>query len=157
MDKVIGDRTRQQGTDLSKIQARFSAKVKLDQPDVEEASSASGSEKNDAGAAELIATIHAQRRQLQDDSTSSTGEDPSQLRRRQPFHQHTYPFARPTRSRCSRLPSRASDHNMFEGNEQLGRRTVHARCRSRGPPSASGRSRLATPATSTRCSGSARR
>ena len=54
MDKVIGDRTRQQGNDFSKIQARFSAKVKLTSQDVEEVISKRLLEKNDAGAAELM-------------------------------------------------------------------------------------------------------
>src|SRR3546814_3117668 len=58
MDKVIGDRTKRQGNDFSKIQARFSAKVKLTSQDVEEVISKRLLGKNDAGAAELM-TIHA--------------------------------------------------------------------------------------------------
>ena len=36
MDKVVGDRTKQQGNDFSKIQARFKTRVKLTSADVEE-------------------------------------------------------------------------------------------------------------------------
>jgi energy-coupling factor transporter ATP-binding protein EcfA2 len=57
MEKVIGDLTKEQGNDFSKIQARFSAKVKLTSQDVEEVISKRLLEKNDAGAAELMA-IH---------------------------------------------------------------------------------------------------
>src|SRR3546814_12211358 len=58
MYKVIGDRTKRQGNDFSKIQARVSAKVKLTSQDVEEVISKRLLEKNDAGAVELM-TIHA--------------------------------------------------------------------------------------------------
>ena len=58
MDKVIGDRTRQQGNDFSKIQARFSTKVKLTSQDVEEVISKRLLEKNDAGTTALK-SIHS--------------------------------------------------------------------------------------------------
>lgn len=52
MDKVIGDRTKQQSNDFSKIKARFKP-VKLSSADVEEVIRKRLLEKNDAGIAEL--------------------------------------------------------------------------------------------------------
>ena len=53
MDQVIGDRTRQQGNDFSKIQARFKTRLKLTSADVEEVIRKRLLEKNDAGVAAL--------------------------------------------------------------------------------------------------------
>ena len=55
MDKVVGDRTKQQGNDFSKIQARFKTRVKLTSADVEEVIRKRLLEKNEAGAAALSA------------------------------------------------------------------------------------------------------
>ncbi len=49
MDKVIGDRTKQQGNDFSKIQARFHTRVKLTSADVEEVIRKRLLEKNEVG------------------------------------------------------------------------------------------------------------
>jgi hypothetical protein len=49
MEKVLGDRTRQQGNDFSKIQARFNTRLKLTSADVEEVIRKRLLEKNDAG------------------------------------------------------------------------------------------------------------
>lgn len=56
MDKVVGDRTKQQGNDFSKIQARFSTRVKLTSADVEEVIRKRLLEKNGTGAAALSRT-----------------------------------------------------------------------------------------------------
>ena len=53
MDKVLGDRTKQQGSDFSKIQARFKTRLKLTSADVEEVIRKRLLEKNDAGTAVL--------------------------------------------------------------------------------------------------------
>ena len=53
MDKVVGDRTKQQGNDFSKIQARFKTRVHLTSADVEEVIRKRLLEKNDDGAAAL--------------------------------------------------------------------------------------------------------
>ncbi len=58
MDKVVGDRTKQQGNDFSKIQARFKTRVKLTSADVEEVIRKRLLEKNEAGTAAL-GTIYA--------------------------------------------------------------------------------------------------
>ena len=53
MEKVIGDRTRQQGSDFSKIQARFKTRLKLTSADVEEVIRKRLLEKNGAGVTAL--------------------------------------------------------------------------------------------------------
>lgn len=53
MEKVIGDQSKQQGNDFSKIQARFSTRVKLTSQDVEEVISKRLLEKNIPGTAAL--------------------------------------------------------------------------------------------------------
>jgi len=55
MDKVVGDRTRQQGNDFSKIQARFKTRVKLTSADVEEVIRKRLLEKNGTGETALQA------------------------------------------------------------------------------------------------------
>ena len=60
MEKVIGDRTRQQGNDFSKIQARFQTRVKLTSADVEEVIRKRLLEKNGAGEAALAAIYAAE-------------------------------------------------------------------------------------------------
>ncbi len=60
MDRVIGDRTKQQGNDFSKIQSRFKTRVKLTSADVEEVISKRLLEKNDAGAAALSGVYAAE-------------------------------------------------------------------------------------------------
>ena len=60
MDKVVGDRTRQQGNDFSKIQARFVARVKLTSADVEEVIRKRLLEKNERGESALRAIYAAQ-------------------------------------------------------------------------------------------------
>ena len=59
MDKVLGDRTRAQGNDFSKIQARFKTRVKLTSADVEEVIRKRLLEKNAAGA-EALESLYAQ-------------------------------------------------------------------------------------------------
>ena len=53
MEKVIGDRTKQQGNDFSKIQARFKTRLKLSSANVDEVIRKRLLEKNDAGTAAL--------------------------------------------------------------------------------------------------------
>ena len=59
MDKVVGDRTKKQGNDFSKIQARFKARVKLTSADVEEVIRKRLLEKNDKGT-QVLEAVYAQ-------------------------------------------------------------------------------------------------
>ena len=126
MDKVVGDRTKQQGNDFSKIQARFKTRVKLTSADVEEVIRKRLLEKNDAGAAELKRDLRqgvapTSRRC----STSSTARRPTATT---PTRQHfvgTYPFVSYQFPLFQAAIEGISDHNVFEGrNSSVGERSM---------------------------------
>ena len=125
MDKVIGDRTRQQGNDFSKIQARFSAKVKLTSQDVEEVISKRLLEKNDAGAAELT-TIHS--KEGGNFKTIFDFVDGAKTYRNYVDADRfisTYPFVTYQIPMFQAAIEGLSDHNMFEGkNSSVGERSM---------------------------------
>jgi hypothetical protein len=125
MDKVIGDRTRQQGNDFSKIQARFSAKVKLTSQDVEEVISKRLLEKNDAGAADLK-SIHAA--EAGNFPTIFNFVDGAKTYRNyvdETRFINTYPFVTYQIPMFQASIEGLSDHNMFEGkNSSVGERSM---------------------------------
>lgn len=125
MDKVIGDRTRQQGNDFSKIQARFSAKVKLTSQDVEEVISKRLLEKNDAGATALE-TIHSA--QAANFPTIFNFVDGAKTYRNyvdEARFVNTYPFVTYQIPMFQAAIEGLSDHNMFEGkNSSVGERSM---------------------------------
>lgn len=125
MDKVIGDRTKQQGNDFSKIQARFSAKVKLTSQDVEEVISKRLLQKNDAGAAELMA-IHVKEGAnfktifdfVDGAKTYRNYVDGGRFISAYPFVTYQIPM-------FQAAIEGLSDHNMFEGkNSSVGERSM---------------------------------
>lgn len=125
MDKVIGDRTKQQGTDFSKIQARFSAKVKLTSQDVEEVISKRLLAKNDAGATELMA-IHV--KEGANFKTIFDFVDGAKTYRNYVDGGRfisTYPFVTYQIPMFQAAIEGLSDHNMFEGkNSSVGERSM---------------------------------
>ncbi|MBX3097309.1 MAG: BREX system P-loop protein BrxC [Fimbriimonadaceae bacterium] len=125
MDKVIGDRTRQQGNDFSKIQARFSAKVKLTSQDVEEVISKRLLEKNASGAAELK-TIHD--KEAANFPTIFNFVDGAKTYRNyvdEARFINTYPFVTYQIPMFQAAIEGLSDHNMFEGkNSSVGERSM---------------------------------
>jgi hypothetical protein len=125
MDKVIGDRTRQQGNDFSKIQARFSAKVKLTSQDVEEVISKRLLEKNDAGATALE-TIYST--QAANFATIFNFVDGAKSYRNyvdEARFVNTYPFVTYQIPMFQAAIEGLSDHNMFEGkNSSVGERSM---------------------------------
>jgi hypothetical protein len=125
MDKVVGDRTRQQGNDFSKIQARFSAKVKLTSQDVEEVISKRLLEKNDVGAAELMA-IHV--KEGANFKTIFDFVDGAKTYRNYIDGGRfisTYPFVTYQIPLFQAAIEGLSDHNMFEGkNSSVGERSM---------------------------------
>ena len=125
MDKVIGDRTRQQGNDFSKIQARFSTKVKLTSQDVEEVISKRLLEKNDTGAAALM-EIHAQ--EAPNFKTIFDFVDGAKTYRNYVDGGRfisTYPFVTYQIPMFQAAIEGLSEHNMFEGkNSSVGERSM---------------------------------
>lgn len=125
MDKVIGDRTKQQGNDFSKIQARFSTKVKLTSQDVEEVISKRLLEKNDAGTTALKA-IHS--KEAGNFPTIFNFVDGAKSYRNyvdEARFINTYPFVTYQIPMFQAAIEGLSDHNMFEGkNSSVGERSM---------------------------------
>lgn len=125
MEKVIGDQTRQQENDFSKIQARFKIRVKLTSADVEEVISKRLLEKNDAGTAELRA-IHA--KEAANFKTIFDFVDGAKTYRNYVDEGHfvgTYPFVTYQIPMFQAAIEGLSDHNMFEGrNSSVGERSM---------------------------------
>lgn len=125
MEKVIGDRTRQQGSDFSKIQARFKTRLKLTSADVEEVIRKRLLEKNDAGVAAL-STIHAG--QHANFKTLFDFVDGAKTYRNYTDEAHfvgTYPFVSYQFPLFQAAIEGISDHNVFEGrNSSVGERSM---------------------------------
>lgn len=125
MDKVVGDRTKQQGNDFSKIQARFSTRVKLTSQDVEEVISKRLLEKNDAGAA-AVRAIYAE--DSPNFKTIFDFVDGAKTYRNYIDESRfisTYPFVTYQIPMFQAAIEGLSDHNMFEGkNSSVGERSM---------------------------------
>ena len=125
MDKVVGDRTKQQGNDFSKIQARFKTRVHLTSADVEEVIRKRLLEKNDEGAValrEIYATESANFKTLFD------FVDGAKKYRNYTDEEHfvgTYPFVSYQFPLFQAAIIGISDHNAFEGrNSSVGERSM---------------------------------
>ena len=125
MDKVVGDRTRQQGNDFSKIQARFKARVKLTSADVEEVIRKRLLDKSDAGQAALEA-IYAN--ESGNFKTLFDFVDGAKAYRNYTDEAHfvgTYPFVSYQFPLFQAAIEGISDHNVFEGrNSSVGERSM---------------------------------
>ena len=125
MEKVIGDRTRQQGNDFSKIQARFKTRLKLSSANVDEVIRKRLLEKNDAGTAVLgniYADQHANFKTLFDfvDGSKTYRNYVDEAR-----FIGTYPFVSYQFSLFQAAIEGISDHNAFEGrNSSVGERSM---------------------------------
>ncbi|WP_203833901.1 BREX system P-loop protein BrxC [Actinoplanes campanulatus] len=125
MDKVVGDRTRQQGNDFSKIQARFATRVKLTSADVEEVIRKRLLEKNGPGAGELRAIYD---RESANFKTLFDFVDGGKTYRNYADEAHftgTYPFVSYQFPLFQAAIEGISDHNVFEGrNSSVGERSM---------------------------------
>jgi hypothetical protein len=125
MDKVVGDRTKQQGNDFSKIQARFKTRVKLTSADVEEVIRKRLLEKNEAGAAALGA-IYA--KESANFKTLFDFVDGAKTYRNYTDEAHfvgTYPLVSYQFPLFQAAIEGISDHNVFEGrNSSVGERSM---------------------------------
>jgi len=125
MDGVIGDRTRTQGNDFSKIQARFATRMKLTSRDVEEVIEKRLLGKNADGEAALdplYSRHHASFRTLFDfvDGTKTyrSYEGREGFIRRYPFVPYQFPL-------FQEALVGLSDHNVFEGRHaSVGERSM---------------------------------
>ena len=125
MDKVVGDRTRQQGNDFSKIQARFRTKVKLTSQDVEEVISKRLLEKNASGAAALQAIYSQQSANFPTIFNFIDGAKTYRNYVDEARFVNTYPFVTYQIPMFQAAIEGLSDHNMFEGkNSSVGERSM---------------------------------
>ncbi|AOY70771.1 ATP-binding protein [Arthrobacter sp. ZXY-2] len=125
MDKVVGDRTKQQGNDFSKIQARFATRVKLTSADVEEVIRKRLLEKNEAGEAALNSIYSEQHANFK---TLFDFVDGAKTYRNYTDEAHfvgTYPFVSYQFPLFQAAIEGISDHNVFEGrNSSVGERSM---------------------------------
>ncbi|MEH0557026.1 BREX system P-loop protein BrxC [Streptomyces sp. B21-101] len=125
MDKVVGDRTKQQGNDFSKIQARFRTRVKLTSADVEEVIRKRLLEKSEAGQSALV-TVYAE--QHANFKTLFDFVDGAKTYRNYTDEAHfvgTYPFVSYQFPLFQAAIEGISDHNVFEGrNSSVGERSM---------------------------------
>jgi len=125
MDKVVGDRTKQQGNDFSKIQARFKTRVKLTSADVEEVIRKRLLEKNDSGNAALTAVYTKESANFK---TLFDFVDGAKTYRNYADEGHfvgTYPFVSYQFPLFQAAIEGISDHNVFEGrNSSVGERSM---------------------------------
>ena len=125
MDKVVGDRTKQQGNDFSKIQARFKTRVKLTSADVEEVIRKRLLEKNDKGT-QVLAAVYAQ--ESANFKTLFDFVDGAKTYRNFADEAHfvgTYPFVSYQFPLFQAAIEGISDHNVFEGrNSSVGERSM---------------------------------
>jgi hypothetical protein len=125
MDKVIGDRTKQQGNDFSKIQARFKTRLKLTSADVEEVIRKRLLEKNDAG---VVALGRIYSEQHANFKTLFDFVDGAKTYRNYTDETHfigTYPFVSYQFPLFQAAIEGISEHNVFEGrNSSVGERSM---------------------------------
>lgn len=125
MDRVIGDRTKQQGNDFSKIQARFKTRVKLTSADVEEVISKRLLEKNDAGTAALSAVYAAESANFKTLFDFVDGAKTYRNYTTEDQFVGTYPFVNYQFPLFQAAIEGISDHNVFEGrNSSVGERSM---------------------------------
>ncbi len=125
MDKVVGDRTKQQGNDFSKIQARLKTRLKLTSADVEEVIRKRLLEKNGPGTATLEAIYRGESANFK---TLFDFVDGAKTYRNYTDQDHfvgTYPFVSYQFPLFQAAIEGISDHNVFEGrNSSVGERSM---------------------------------
>ncbi|MEQ7008506.1 BREX system P-loop protein BrxC [Actinopolymorpha sp. B17G11] len=125
MDKVVGDRTRQQGNDFSKIQARFKTRVKLTSADVEEVIRKRLLAKNGTSETALQAIYAVESANFK---TLFDFVDGAKTYRNYTDEAHfvgTYPFVSYQFPLFQAAIEGISDHNVFEGrNSSVGERSM---------------------------------
>lgn len=125
MDKVIGDQTKRQAQDFSKIQGRFKTRVKLTSTNVDEVIRKRLLEKNDTGVT-LLSTLYAE--QSANFKTLFDFADGSRSYKTYPSEElfvGTYPFVTYQFSLFQQSIEGLSEHNAFEGkNSSVGERSM---------------------------------
>jgi len=125
MEKVLGDITKQQGNDFSKIQARFKIRAKLSSADVEEVIRKRLLEKNVEGAAALEPVYSAQHGNFKTLFNFPDGAKKYKSYTDEAHFIGTYPFVGYQFPMFQEAIESLSDHNAFEGkNSSVGERSM---------------------------------
>jgi len=125
MDKVLGDRTKQQGNDFSKIQARFKTRLKLTSADVEEVIRKRLLEKSDGGSAALESIYAEQSANFKTLFDFVDGAKSYRNFADEASFVGTYPFVSYQFPLFQAAIEGISDHNVFEGrNSSVGERSM---------------------------------
>lgn len=124
MEKVGGDRTKQQANDFSKIQARFKNRVKLTSQDVEEVIRKRLLAKTDGASTEVEAIYNAEHANFKTLFDFVEGRHYPNYRDERHFV-GTYPFVSYQFPLFQAAIESISDHNIFEGrNSSVGERSM---------------------------------
>lgn len=124
MEKVGGDRTKQQANDFSKIQARFANRLKLTSQDVEEVIRKRLLAKTDAAASDVSAVYDAEHANFKTLFDFVEGRHYPNYRDEAHFV-GTYPFVTYQFPLFQASIEGISDHNIFEGrNSSVGERSM---------------------------------
>ncbi|MGY0497652.1 BREX system P-loop protein BrxC [Nocardia sp. FBN12] len=124
MEKVGGDRTKQQASDFSKIQARFKNRLKLTSQDVEEVIRKRLLAKTDDASTDIKAIYDAEHANFKTLFDFVEGRHYSNYRDEQHFV-GTYPFVGYQFPLFQAAIESISDHNIFEGrNSSVGERSM---------------------------------
>ncbi|NEX15944.1 MAG: BREX system P-loop protein BrxC [Halochromatium sp.] len=125
MNNVVGEMTRQQGNDFSKIQARFANRMKLTSADVAEVIQKRLLAKNEAGVGQLSDTYHAE---VNNFKTLFCFADGSQTYRNfqdRDHFIHSYPFIPYQFPLFQAAIQNLSQHSAFEGrHSSVGERSM---------------------------------
>ncbi|GAA1743401.1 BREX system P-loop protein BrxC [Microcella frigidaquae] len=125
MEKIIGDQTKRQAQDFSKIQGRFKARVKLTSQDVEEVIRKRLLEKNDAGQAALGAVYGAESANFKTLFDFADGAKTYKNYTTEDLFVGTYPFVTYQFPLFQQAIEGLSEHNAFEGkNTAVGERSM---------------------------------
>jgi hypothetical protein len=124
MEKVGGDRTKQQANDFSKIQARFKNRLKLTSQDVEEVIRKRLLAKTDTAASDVAAIYGAEHANFKTLFDFVEGRHYPNYRD-EPHFVGTYPFVSYQFPLFQSAIEGISDHNIFEGrNSSVGERSM---------------------------------
>lgn len=125
MEKIIGDQTKQQAQDFSKIQGRFKARVKLTSQDVEEVIRKRLLEKNATGNAALQAVYDVESANFKTLFDFADGAKTFKNFTTQDLFVGTYPFVTYQFPLFQQAIEGLSEHNAFEGkNTAVGERSM---------------------------------
>jgi len=125
MEKIIGDQTKQQAQDFSKIQGRFKARVKLTSQDVEEVIRKRLLEKNASGHAALQAVYDAESANFKTLFDFADGAKTYKNYTTEDLFVGTYPFVTYQFPLFQQAIEGLSEHNAFEGkNTAVGERSM---------------------------------